>query len=131
MCQYFLQTEDQCSQAIKQAAKEAFKNNMHHHDAMRTIARAYLSNRVRSVQEAVYHISPELKLRRIFPVVHFVNTNILVERVQLLLSEKRLSELPDNRRNIFKRSNIDCYMESPSATFCNGKYSVLKIEAAI
>ena len=29
MCQYFSKTEDQCSQAMKQAAKEAFENNMH------------------------------------------------------------------------------------------------------
>ena len=44
LCQYFPKTEDQCSQAMKQAAKEAFENNMHHHDTMKTIAKAYLSN---------------------------------------------------------------------------------------
>ena len=38
MCQYFSKTEDRCSQAMKQAAKEAFKNNMYHHDTMKTIA---------------------------------------------------------------------------------------------
>ena len=35
-------SEDQCSQALKQASKEAFENNMHHHDTMKTIAKAYL-----------------------------------------------------------------------------------------
>ena len=44
LCQYFPKTEDQCSQAMKQAAKEAFENNMHHHDTMKTIAKAYFSN---------------------------------------------------------------------------------------
>ena len=44
LCQHFPKTEDQCSQAMKQAAKEAFENNMHHHDTMKTIAKAYLSN---------------------------------------------------------------------------------------
>ena len=29
MFQYFSKTEDQCSQAMKQAAKEAFENNIH------------------------------------------------------------------------------------------------------
>ena len=56
---------------MKQAAKEAFENNIHHHhDTMKTIAKAYLSNRECSVLEAVYHILPELKLRRIFPAVY-------------------------------------------------------------
>ena len=44
---------------------------------------------------------------------------------KFLLSEKELRELSDNSPNIFKGSNIDCYMERLSATFCNGKYGVL------
>ena len=59
----FLKTEDRCLQAMKQVAKEAFENNMHHHDTMKTIAKAYVSNREYSVQEAVYYILAELKLR--------------------------------------------------------------------
>ena len=122
MCQYFSKTEDQCSQAMRQAVKEAYENNMHHHDTMKTIAKAYLGSRECSVQGAVYHILPELKLRRIFPAVYFVNTNLPEQRVQVLLAE---SELPDDSPNIFKKSNIDRYVERPSATYCNGKYSAL------
>ena len=125
MCQYFSKTKDQCSQAMKQAAKEVFENNMHHHETMKTIAKAYMSSRECSVQEAVYHILPELKLRRIFPAVSFVNTNLPEERVKVLLSEKELSKLPDDSSNIFKKSNIDRYIERPNATFCHGKYSAL------
>ena len=125
MCQYFSKTEDQCSQAMKQAAKEAFENNMHHQDTMKTIAKAYLSNRECSVQEAVYHILSELKLRRIFPAFYFGNTNLPEERVRVLLSKKELTELPDDSSNIFKKSNIDHYVERPNATFCSRKYSVL------
>ena len=66
MSQYFSKTEDQCSQTMKQEAKETFENNMHHHDTMKTIANAYLSNRVCLVQETVYHILPELVLSRTF-----------------------------------------------------------------
>ena len=57
VCQYLSKTEDRCSQAMKQSAKEAFENNMHHHDTMKTIEtidKAHLSNRECSVQEAVY-----------------------------------------------------------------------------
>ena len=59
MCQYFSKTEDHYSQAMKQAAKEVFEDNMHHHDTMKAIAKAYLSNCECSVQEAVYHILPQ------------------------------------------------------------------------
>ena len=121
MCQYFSKTEDQCSQAMKQAAEEAFENSMHHHDTMKTTAKAYLNSRECSVQEAVYHILPELKLRRIFPAVGFVNTNIPEERVKVLLSKKELSKIPNGSSNIFKKSNIDRFIERPNATFCYGK----------
>ena len=41
VCQCFSNIEDQYSQVIKQAAKEAFQNNMHHYNTMKTIAKAY------------------------------------------------------------------------------------------
>ena len=40
---------------------------------------------------------------------------------ELLLSEKELNKVPDDRPDIFKESNIDRYIKRPSATFCNGK----------
>ena len=98
---------------------------MHHQDTMKTIAKTYLNNRECSVQEAVYFLFPELKLSRIFPAVYFVNTNLPEERVQVLLFERQLSELPDDSSNIFKKSNIYVCGERPSATFYNGKYIVL------
>ena len=84
---YFSKTEDQCSQSLKKAAKENLDNNMHHYDTIKTNAKAPLSN-------------------RIFSAVYFVNTNLPEERVQLLLSKKELSELPDDSPNIFKRPNV-------------------------
>ena len=44
MCQYVSQPEGQCSQTMKQTTKETFNNNMHHHDTMKTISKAFLSN---------------------------------------------------------------------------------------
>ena len=110
---------------MKQAAKEVFENNVHHHDTMKIIAKAYLSTRECSVQEEVYHILPELKLRRIFSGVYFVNKNPPEKSVQVLLSEKELRNLPDDSPNIFEKSNIDRHMERPNATFCNGEYIAL------
>ena len=39
MCQYFSKTDNQCSQAMQQAAKEAYENNTHHHDELLYFAR--------------------------------------------------------------------------------------------
>ena len=61
---------------------------MHHYDTFKTMAKAYLSNRECYVEEPVYHILPDLRLRRIFPAVYFVDTNPPEERVQVLLSEE-------------------------------------------
>ena len=71
------------------------------------------------------HILTEIKIRKIFPVVYFVNTNLLEKIVQVLLSETELSELPEDSRNIFKKPKIDHFMERPTTTFFNGKYSIL------
>ena len=82
---------------------EQHASSLHH----KTIDKAYLSNRECSVQEAVYHILYELKLRRIVTAVYFVNTNPPEERVEVLLSGKELSQLPENTLNISKKSNVD------------------------
>ena len=41
--------------------------------------------------------------------------------VQVLLSEKELTKLPDDSPNILKKSNNDSYMEKPCATFYKKK----------
>ena len=44
MCKYFSKTEDQHSQAMKQAAKEAFEDNINHRKNIKKIAKVYLSS---------------------------------------------------------------------------------------
>ena len=66
---------------MKQIDSEAFENNTHHCDEMKTIAKVYVSNCKGSVL-TVHHILPDLKLRKIFPTI------LPEERVQVLLSEK-------------------------------------------
>ena len=53
--------------------------------------------------------------------MYFGNKNLAEESVYILLSEKELSELPDDSPNIFKKLNINRCMERPNVTFCNGK----------
>ena len=58
---------------------------------MKAVAKAYLKSQECTVLEKVYHILPELKLKRTFLAVYFVNSNLPEEIVQVLLPQKRLS----------------------------------------
>ena len=98
---------------------------MYHHDSMKTIAKAFLGNWECSVQKTVYHILPRLKLRRIFPGAYFLITNLPEEKIQVLLSEKELRELPEGSWNFFKKRNIGHYMERSNTKFCNSKNNFL------
>ena len=68
---------------------------------------------------------PELHLRRVFPGVQLVSTNLPEECSKVLLIEEQLSSLPEDSTDIFRRNNIDRYVARPSVSFCDGKYSIL------
>ena len=81
ICSYLSKEEDECSQAMKQAFKETLEKGGSYYEQMKTIAHAYSSKRECSLQEAVYHIMPELWLRSIFPAVVNINSNVPEKRV--------------------------------------------------
>ena len=76
MCAYFSKAEDKTCEAIKQTAKEALNASKTEFETMKAIPKAYSTKRECSVQEAVYHILPELWLRKTFPKVIFLNSNM-------------------------------------------------------
>ena len=79
---------------MKQAAKEALSINKLHYEKMKAILRAYATKRECSFQEEVYLVMLELWLRKIFPKVIFLNSN-----------------LPDKRYKVFKRKmKLMCYL---------------------
>ena len=80
-----------------------------------------ISDRESNVLFSVITKLPFKKLR----IIKNLSSYAFCLRVEGLLSEKELMELPCDGSNIFKKSNNDCYMEKTSARFCNGKYSVL------
>ena len=49
MCSYFSKSEDKCSFAIKQTAREAFDTKLDHFSTMKNICKAHTSNRECSV----------------------------------------------------------------------------------
>ena len=125
MCAYFSKSEDETSEAMKQAAKEALSSNKTNIQQMKSIARAYNTKRECSVQEAVYLLMPELWLRKTFPGVVFANSNLPENRFRICRSREEIIELPEDSVDIFKRNMIDRYIDRPSCTFSNGKYSAL------
>jgi len=90
---------------------------------MTILAKAYSNNRECSIQEAVYQLMSELWLRKGYPVVSFVNTNLSGERFHILKSEKELTELPEDSENVFKINVLDRYR--PNETFLSGKFKIL------
>ena len=124
MCKYLSKSKDECSKAMKQALSEATDNNLNKFEQMLTIAKAYSSRRECSVQEAVYHVMPELWLRKTFPKVIFANSNLPENRYRMCKSEEEL-RLPLDSTDIFKRNMLDRYMDRPNNTFKSGRYNVL------
>ena len=97
-----------------QAVKEAFENNLDNYQQMKSAAHTYSSKRECSVQESVYHIMPELWLRKMFPGVIYANSNLPEKRIKMILSEKEIAELPDDSTDLYKRNMIDHYIDKPS-----------------
>ena len=126
MCSYFSKSEDECSLAMRQAAKEAFENNLSNYKTMQGIVRAYVNKCECLVQEAVYHVLPELHLRKIFPGVCFANSNIPEERIKILKSETELNMLPGHSTDVFKRNNVDRYINRPNKCFFQWELSSVR-----
>ena len=73
---------------MRLATKETFDNYLITYKTMRGIVGAYVNKRECSVQDAVYHVLPELHMRKIFPVcLCFANSNIPEEYINILKSE--------------------------------------------
>ena len=83
---------------------------------MKSIAETYTIKRESSVQEAVYLIMPEVLLRKTFPEVMFLNSN-LPEYWYRIFRRKRRTWCPTN---IFQRNMLDRYTDRPDSHFQNG-----------
>ena len=117
MCAYFFRAEDETSEAMKQAAREALAGNKSDYGKIKAMARAYATKRECSVQEGVYLVMPELWLRKIFPVVIFLNSNIPEKRYKIFKKKDEADELPDDSNDIFQRNTLDRYIDRPNEHF--------------
>ena len=101
MCSYPSKSEDECSQAMSQAVKEAFEHNLDNYQQMKSEAHSYVIKRECSIQECVYQILPGQWLRKTFPSVIFANSNVPKKRYRICRDEKDISELPEDSTDIF------------------------------
>ena len=123
MCAYLSKSEELCSYAMKQALKISIENKENNYEQMMAVDQAHASKWECSVQEAVYHCLPELWLRWVFPGVIYTNTNIPEKHCEILRSQQKISELPDESEDIFKKNMVDRYMDRPDEKFQNGKFA--------
>ena len=86
---------------------------------MKSVAHAYSSKRECSLQEAVYHIMPELWLGKVFPAVVNVNSNLPEKRVKRILNKNELHLLPEDSTDIYKRNMVSRYIIRPQVTVLN------------
>ena len=89
MCAYISKSEDESTEAMKQAAKEAFEGGKTMQERMKLISKAYRTHREMSVQEAVSIVLPEIWLRKTSPTVTFANSNLPENRYRVCKTEKK------------------------------------------
>ena len=115
VCSYFSKDETECSQAIKNATKEAKANNLNVKEGLKKVGAAFLSCREVSAQECVYRCMPELWLRKTFPGIVFVNTGLPQERLRVAKCQEELETLDEDSTDIFKSNIIERYSDRPTA----------------
>ena len=83
--------EDKFSQAIEQVCKETLEKGANHYKQKKSVAQTYSSKREWSMQESVYNIMSELRLRKVFPDVVNVISYLFEKRVRTSLTKEDLS----------------------------------------
>ena len=96
-------------------------------DRMKAIARAYATKRECSVQEAVYLVMPETWLRKTFPKVLFLNSNMPEKRYKIFQNKEEIDELPEDSTDIFECNILDRYIDRPGKNFMAGRYRAIDV----
>ena len=131
MCDYHSESEDEWSQAMSQALKEAFQDKLDNYQQMKSVAQRFVNKRECSIQESVYQVLSGQWLRKTFPGVIFANSNIPEKRYRICREEKDMSQLPEDSRDIFKKNIIDRYTNRPNLSFCVYHFVVVNIQSWI
>ena len=79
MCACLSNSEDESSEAMKQATREAHESGTTAKKRMKSITRAYITHREMSVQKSLAIVLPKTWLKRISSAITFAN-NMLPEK---------------------------------------------------
>ena len=85
---FFSKSEDEWTQAMSEAVKDAFKKNLDNNEKMETVAYAYTNKIKCSIQKCVYYILSGSCLRKTSPGVVFCN--IPEKRCRIFLSKEQI-----------------------------------------
>ena len=103
VCAYFSKGENETSEGMKEAVKDAINGKKSDFQRIKAVARVYTTKRECSVQEAVYLVMPVLWLRKTFSKVLFLNSNIPEKRYRILRNKKKLM---NNQKIVLILSNV-------------------------
>ena len=83
MCAYLSKSEDESTEAMKQAAKEASEAGKSGIEKLKSILKAYRTHREMSIQEAVSIIFPEIWLRLLIVILLRTDTAFVKHKKKL------------------------------------------------
>ena len=86
---YLSENEDEWSQAMSQALKEAFQDKLDNYQQMKSVVQTFVNKRECSIQESVYQVLSGQWLRKTFPGVIFANSNI-PEKDTAIVAKKKI-----------------------------------------
>ena len=89
ICAYLSNSEDECSQAMRQELKEAFEDKLDNYKQMKSVGQTCVNKRERIIQEYVYRVLSGQWLRKTFPGVIFANSNI-PEKDTAIVAKKKI-----------------------------------------
>ena len=67
----------------------------------------------------------EVRLRKMFPRVFFLNSNLPEKFYKIFKKKGKIDELPDDSTDLFQRNMLDRYLDQPTRGFENGKYNII------
>ena len=106
MSVHLSKSENECSVAMNQAVRDAFKKELNTYEQMKSVANAYINEKECSIQECVYQFLPGHWLRKTFESVIFANSNIPEKRFRLCLVEHEISSYQKTQRKYLSKIRL-------------------------
>ena len=110
MSEYLSNCEYEFFQAMSQAVKGEFDNNLGNYKSIKSVAHTYVNKRECSIQECVYHILAGQWMHK--NLARFI-FNFLKRRFRMCRDEKQISKLLEDSTDISKRNMTDRYIDRP------------------